>query len=417
VDTLRADHLGLYGYPRLTSENLDRWAEQGRIFEQALATSSWTLPSFGSILTGHIPARHRAGRRSAENDWKRVRQLDESLPTLAETLRAEGFATGAIVNNPWLKPRFGFERGFDTYDFARTTGRILRRADEVVDLALDWIDGHRDRPFFLLVHMFDPHLNYDAPEPVRGRFTAPFRPKYRLPVVGLKQIRERVSTVEEREKEFITAAYDEEVAFVDQEIARFFSALGDRDLWDRLLVVLTSDHGEELFDHGGFEHGHAHFQETLRVPLIVWGEQISPGRSARPVSQVDLMPTVLDAIGIPHAEFPVARSLWPHLTARDSLPVRPLIAEATMYGPERWSILEWPLKLEVEPVSGNRRLFDLVDDARELHNLAENEKDTADRLADLFVAIRRNSFSEGEPDAVEMDEETLGELRALGYVE
>lgn len=170
VDTLRADHLGTYGYALPTSPEIDRRAEGGAVFERAFSTSSWTLPAFGSIHTGRYPARHQAGSRSGgqarregrgDEEFgarrRRFSRLAPDLPTLAETFAEHGFATGAIINNPFLHEGFGVARGFGTYDYDQE-----RAADGVVRSALDWIDEQSDR-FFLLVHFMDPHLPYNAP--------------------------------------------------------------------------------------------------------------------------------------------------------------------------------------------------------------------------------------------------------------
>jgi len=195
VDTLRADHLGIYGYSRDTSSHLERWAEEGMVFERAMSTSPWTLPTFGSILTGRLPTGHGAGSRGGGEVRPKSTRLDQTLPTLAEELQQAGFATAAIVNNPWMKPRFGLDRGFDTYDYQFTSNKRRRRANRIVDLATTWIDAHRDQPFFLLVHLFDPHMTYDPPSSVRGRFTGPYEDRFSLPVFAPRKIHARASEV------------------------------------------------------------------------------------------------------------------------------------------------------------------------------------------------------------------------------
>ena len=159
VDTLRADHLGVYGYDRPTSPNLDEWAEGGAVFEHAFSTSPWTLPSFGTIFTGQLPSRHLAGTfvRGVDGrppDRSQFGQLDTLLPTLAEAAAAAGFATAAVVNNAFLGPRFGVDRGFDSYDFSPAGNKQLRRADVVVDRALDWLRGQGETPFFLVIESY-----------------------------------------------------------------------------------------------------------------------------------------------------------------------------------------------------------------------------------------------------------------------
>ena len=283
VDTLRADHLGVYGYDRPTSPHLDVWAEGGAVFDQAFGTSPWTLPSVATIFTGRLPSRHLAGifNRGPDGhppDRSQFQQLDPALPTLAEIAAASGIATGAVINNAFLGPQFGVARGFETYDFSSAGNKRLRRADVVVDLALTWLQKRGAAPFFLVVHLFDPHMDYDPPEATRGQFSSA------LVETGLPRVTERIRATLRRgqpfDREYLVALYDEEILFVDRQLKRLFDALDGGGLPDDVVVIVTSDHGEELFDHGWFEHGHSVYNELLRVPLIVRGPGIRPARHA-----------------------------------------------------------------------------------------------------------------------------------------
>ena len=216
VDAMRADHLGIYSYGRPTSPHIDEWAERGMVFDRAYATSSWTLPSFGSILTGHLPSGHgagfeiptaRFGVRTQEVAARHFVTLDGGVPTVAEILLEHGFDTGAFVANPFLNPRFGLRRGFQDYDHFEASNSELRRADEVVDVSLDWIDARGERPFFLMVHLFDPHMDYDAPPPFRGRF-ATVGGSRAHPVQGMWSIRNQLAQLPETERQFIVDAGD-----------------------------------------------------------------------------------------------------------------------------------------------------------------------------------------------------------------
>ncbi|UCE87113.1 MAG: sulfatase [Deltaproteobacteria bacterium] len=303
IDTLRADHLGAYGHARPTSPNIDRWSKRGALFEQALASSPWTLPSFGAIYTGRHPSQHRAGQLIVRQPPERTfARLDAATPTLAERLSERGYATAAVVTNPFLHPSFGIARGIESYDYVRGDARRNRRASAVVDRALRWLDGRDARPFLLVVHCFDPHLAYDPPPSVRGRFTAGYTGSLELPLNPLLQIRAGRVELDAADRRFIEAAYDEELLFVDAQVGRLLDGLEARGLLTDTLVMLTSDHGEEFFEHDGFEHGHSAYQELLHVPLVVWGPGVRPGRISPPVSHVDLVPTLLDALGQPVPE-------------------------------------------------------------------------------------------------------------------
>jgi choline-sulfatase len=410
VDTLRADHLGFYGYDRPTSPELDEWASRGLVFEQALAPSPWTLPTFGSILTGLSPLQHGAGARyQSEKKWRRSPMSGE-VATLPEILRRQGFTTGAIVNNPFLREHFGAARGFDVYDYEKG-----RQADTVVDLAQEWIAARQDRPFFLMVHLIDPHLPYDAPESVAGKFGAVSSPS--LTTRGRKSIIEKLSDLTGAEREAIGIRYDEEVAFVDRELGRLLAFLEQQSLWERTLVVLTSDHGEELFDHGGFEHGHSMFQELLRVPLVFWGPGVEAGRQALPVSLHDLTPTIVAAVGGTVPEGLAGVSLWQDIRQGKGLPRRDFLAQNTLWGRERQAVVAWPYKLILEPKSQWKQLFNLDVDPGETRNLVEDEPEIASalekRLRERLLALESNRVEEGVALTPEMEEE----LRALGYLD
>jgi arylsulfatase A-like enzyme len=417
IDTLRADHLGVYGYDRPTSAHLDTWAQSGVVFERTLATSPWTLPTFGSILTGQLPSQHGAGQRLRQTKWKSSQKLSEDLPTLAGLLTAADIETGAIVTNPWLRPRFGVARGFQDYDYSFNGYRGHRRADTVKDLALEWIEERGERPFFLLLHILDPHMTYNAPAPDRGLFTGDFEADPELPLKKPKEIRRRRDSLTPTERSYLEAAYDEEVVFVDRQLGELFEALSEMGLWQELLILLTSDHGEEFFDHQGFEHGHSVYQELLHVPLIVWGPGIEPRRESGPVSVIDIAPTILDAMAIEPSVPLSGISLWPNLLRRRGLPSRALVAEGTLYGPERQAIVRWPFKLTKSKRTGRARLFNLEDDPAEKTDLAESDPRTASRLLEELDRILQEARQDTEADLVLLDEKTAEELRSLGYID
>lgn len=414
VDTLRADHLGFQGYGSPTSPHLDRWAERGVIFEHAFATSPWTLPTMGSLLTGRLLSGHAAGLR-IEGKEDAFASLDPSVAVLPEELQKNGFATGAIVNNPFLSDEFGVDQGFETYDDAFTTNWRHRKANEVIDLALEWIDRHAEERFFLLVHLFDPHMTYDAPPPARGRFTKTIDGDFELPVEDLPGLRGRAASISKEESSFVRAAYDEEILFVDGELDRFFQGLVRRGLWDRLVVALTSDHGEELFEHGGFEHGHSMYQELLHVPLVLWASGVKARRLSVPVSVADVGPTLARAAGIPFPQDTFGRSLWEHLTRGTEPPPRSIVAEGTLSGPERKAIVQWPYKLIVTTPGDEVQLYELDQDPGESFNRA-SDLETVTGLRDALSRILESTPRSLPAREAPVSPQTLERLRSLGYV-
>lgn len=418
VDTVRADHLGVYGYERPTSPRLDRAAADGVIFERAESAASWTLPSFGSILTGRIPAHHGAGDRWKTTDWRKHRKLDSQVPTLAEAFKAAGWKTGALINNPWLKPRFGLGRGFDEYDYTKTDNQHSLRASTVFGQALDWIRARGDKPFFLLVHIFDPHMTYDPPASARGRFTGEFGDRYVLPVSAPKELRENVASLSADHRAFITAAYDEELLGVDQAFGDFFDSLKAMKGSRSWLVVLTSDHGEEQFDHGGFEHGHSMYQEVLHVPLIVWGPGVEPHRISTPVSLVDLDPTLREMVGLPTDPGSDGVSLAVALKGEPAPERRTLLSQGTLYGPERRACLRWPDTIHFRFPGPGVTAFDLGADPLEQHPLRVQQDPDLQRIALGCERVWRQAESRDRaPDAEIIDPTTKKELESLGYVQ
>ena len=414
VDTLRADHLGLYGYERPTSPTLDAWAAEGRVFEHAFAPAPWTLPSFASIYTGHWPLIHQGGRTTRLDTGDTVRQAPvEYLPALAEILQTEGVQTMAVVNNVLLAPSFGMARGFDVYDLDPPKGwpNPHRSAANTIQRAFELIDAVAEQPFFLVIHLFEPHHPYSALPPFRGSFTAAVAgSNFTLPFTETSSSL-RVDELSAEDQAFIIAAYDEEIAYTDQQLGVLRDGLADRGLLEDGLVIFTADHGEELFEHGGFEHSHALWQELLHVPLIFWGAGVNPGRDATPVSLVDIAPTVLDWLDL---ESPVpfdGLSLLPTVSASVPVPDRPLYAGGVTRSTPQSGVMRWPQKLVVDHASGRLLRFDLAQDPHERHILAGNSRAL---VADFCRHQLRARDSEQAPATP--SQEVTERLRALGYL-
>ncbi len=277
VDTLRADHLGVYGYKRETSPAIDAFSRDAVIFERAYSTSGWTRPATASVLTGLIPPRHAAITRSSK--------INPDVPLLSDYLRRSGYQTTGFVTNVNVLPLWGFDRGFDRYvDVESLTGE--KHAGVVHRLVAEHMQTDLREPFLLYLHLLDPHTPYDAPPPFDQRW----RTKGIGPI-GPADIREL--GLDE-----IVAAYDQEIAYTDQRFGEMLVELEERGLYDDALIVLTSDHGEEFGDHGRYFHGHSLFDELVRVPLIVKlpGNAHAGARVSGPVSVVDIVPTVLGRV-------------------------------------------------------------------------------------------------------------------------
>ena len=307
VDTLRADHLSSYGYPRQTSPAIDRLAAQGIRFDQASSQWPKTTPSFASMFTA-----------SYAKDNRIVRKVGIPLPcryeTIAEALRRRGYGTYAVVSNGAVGSDFYFDQGFDTFiqtwklPHGGEAGADPNRAEAVTNLAVGLSDRiDRKKPFFLWVHYIDPHWPYSPPPPYRDRFQGDrfFDPRETIAVAKGKARQEMMGIGEGQEVDghddlaFYVARYDAEIAYADAEIGKLLGALRAKGLLDRTMTVLTADHGESLGDHHYFfDHGRFGFQTCLRVPLIVsYPGVLAPRVDRDPVELLDLAPTFLEAAG------------------------------------------------------------------------------------------------------------------------
>jgi arylsulfatase A-like enzyme len=370
VDTLRADHTGVYGYERPTTPHLDAFAEDAVVFEQAIVHSSWTKPSVASILTSLLPGQHRAVQlRDA---------LDPSNRTLARHLDERGWATGAAIANSVI---YGAESAFDPgFDFfAGLLGEGDRRtklvdADVVVDTGLEWLESRRGLPSFLYLHTMDPHVPYGPPPP----FDRMFEPH---PTEEHPARDPRTDYLEPLDRERMVAQYDGEIAYGDQEFGRFVQALKDENLYDDALILFISDHGEEFLDHGRWLHGRSVFDELVRVPLVLKlpGNRHAGLRVERQVQGVDVVPTVLEAMGVPLPEGlagqPLQRAIEPETPARTALSEishRGFVAHGVRSEEDKYIRRFSP--------DDDELLFDLLEDPGEQSNVIGDRPERAETL-------------------------------------
>ena len=447
VDALRADHLGCYGYPRATSPNIDRLAADGVRFANAVAAAPWTLPSLGTLWTSLYPSVHGATRRSNEVEITRdpshfhpVRKLDQSRTTLAEVLQANGFATAAFVDGAYTGRTFGMAQGFSLFVEDEVSSVGLN-----VDALFNWlhdVDGH---PFFAWVHAIEVHSPYtpkgippdiqrrsDAAA-VRYRATRPeedarflgvdFDPGYSGEVDGslpsLGKLRSAARLPSAADLRHLNALYDRGIAYTDYWIGKLVDGLKQRGLYDQTVLIVTADHGDELFDHGGLEHAQTFYEETMRVPLIM---RVPGAPHARVVAQqvglIDVMPTLLDLLAVPHSLFLQGVSLVPLLTDGTSLPERFLFGEAAM---SLWRKAVRSDSFKYLEEKRKRELYDLRSDPGERHNLCSAEPSQCEEFAarvehwrsDMAATKERLQLPATHDAAI--DEQTAERLRALGY--
>lgn len=391
IDTLRADRLSSYGSARVATPNIDRLATEGVRFTNASSTVPFTLPAHSSIMTGTYPPFH--GVRENVGYF-----LDESLATLAGQLSQNGWSTGGFVSAFVLDSCWGIGQGFDTYfdDFEPeetsqgNLGSVQRDGTETIAAAVEWLDSSPQAPFFLWLHLYDPHDPYTPSEPYKSQYRHP---------------------------------YDAEVAYTDALIGQFRQALDERGLLETSLLVLTSDHGEGLGQHQEGFHGFFIYDSTVRVPLIIRAPfGILAGRVVEDaVSHVDLLPTILEAVGVPIPEQAQGASLLPAMLELepDSAPERLVYSESLYpllhYGwaPVR-SIRSRQFKFIDTP---EPELYDLLGDPDETNNALLDQRRVSRELKDALDAMSTSLESGGvAAEATDLDEDTMRQLQALGYM-
>ncbi len=403
VDTLRHDHLSSYGYPRSTTPRIDALlAEKGVLFEDAYAQAPWTLPSLVSLMTGRYPTELLPERQAAY-------RIPDEVPAISEMLGALGYETAAFYANPALHEGTGFGRGFDTF-FAPpgSFDWFNRHADDLSARVLPWVRAHRDGPFFLYAHYLDPHDPYENPDMVAGQ--SPFNPGYDGTVTGrsVHRIYGGYDPLPDPSKDVpqLTALYDSEISYVDRFVGELLGALGPEVLANTL-VIFTSDHGEELYDHGGFKHGQSLYEEQIHVPLLMrWDGRLPAGRRIEgTVELLDIVPTVMAAVEGPKDPRWQGKNLLPVASGAEVLRRRPAFFQHLAAGPLRAGMVLDHHKLiffnREEPFDPPdpfqaylwkkdlRRfqeveLYDVSSDPREERNLAASSPNLVWRLSEVI---------------------------------
>jgi arylsulfatase A-like enzyme/Flp pilus assembly protein TadD len=381
VDTLRADRVSSYDGSHLRTPHFDGLAEQGVVFTRAFANTSTTLPSHANILLGVSPLYHGVH----ENQHFVVR---ENFLTMAEHLKVAEYSTGAFVGAFPLDRRFGLDQGFDVYDdefgnrsSARETD-LERRAEDVTAKALPWVKS-QNSPWFLWIHVYDPHDPYIPPAPYA--------------------------------EQYAQAPYDGEVAYVDKVLGMFLDELRAEQYLEDTLVIFTGDHGESLGQHSEKTHGFFAYNTAIWIPLMISGPGIKPGRVEHQVSHLDIFPTVCDVLDLKQPEFLQGRSLMPAMRGRQ-FPKRALYFESlSPYYSMGWAPLQGYIygdfKFIESPIP---ELYDLEKDFSEQKNLA-SDKDLSSYRKGLREIIEMYTFDKTAEAKRSLDGKSLEKLRALGY--
>ena len=344
IDTLRPDHLSLYGYERETTPNLDSWAEEAAVFTQARSVAPWTLPSARTMMTGHHP-----------EQWSQVE-------TLQGYFAKEGWATAFLAGNFYLSSNFEAARDWGLHRCLN-----LPAGSTQTDRALDWLDQHPDQPAFLMLHYMDAHLPYTEPLWWRRRFAGSRPDAFSSDEFHRGHVLKAYDKLDDAGVQYIRDRYDNNIAYIDHLLERVLSRLGDNDT-----VVVLSDHGEEFWDHGAFEHGHTLYDEVMRVPLVIKGPGMQAGRFDMPVSLLDVAPSLAHGAGlsVPPERF----AGWPLQEAADGTRAaafreRPQAFGRPLYGLRKWGVL-----------TGDDK-YTTAEGSDERYALAEDPGEAADQYA------------------------------------
>lgn len=434
IDTLRPDFLSCYNQQGVNTPNIDSFANDGILFTNVISSSPWTLPSVAAIMTGLPPSVHMTTKAKAS--------LPSSFVTLAEYMLSAGYLTGAIGLNIFLTEKYNISQGFIHYDFYPKDfgpsnsfgGKIIRKlrklhypsTDYLTDLACNWFEENYQKDFFFWIHYLDPHVPYSPPV----RFIPKKEPPPRIGTKFFAQnsVRGGILAPSQEEREWIRTLYGCEVQYVDENIGRLMDRLKKLNLYNESLIILTSDHGEEFWEHGGYEHGHSLYNEVLRVPLMI-KLPLSASNSNRVLNElvttVSIMPTILDLCEIPYGSdnylYGTLSPLWG--TNPDTFKRGPVIGTAVLYYENKESVIFHDLKYIRALVTNREELYDLTADPGEQTSISSVSRDKTQLAKNVLIQYSktaktlRERYGASDQEQIQLDSETLERLRSLGYVQ
>ena len=416
LDTLRADHLGCYGYHRNTSPFIDAFAKESIVFERAVAQSPWTLPSHMSIMTSLYPAFHGVYKVMEQKQC-----LANEHITLAELLRKGGYQTAAFVDGGWMRKTFGFSQGFDIYD-----DRKVRIAG-ILPKVKKWLSKNKSKPFFLFIHCYDIHGPYNPPPPYDKIFhdfnyTGNLFPSNKNLIAASRKELE----VNDEDLHHFIALYDGGIRYTDEKIGEFLSFLKDSGLMNQSLIIITSDHGEEFKEHDSFRHWQLYYRPNLHIPLIMRIPKY-PRKEIRTnelVQSIDLLPTILEIAGLPPHPKAQGKSLLPIIKQhknflnnflRQTFQRNSKISLAE-YSDYNRSIIKDNFQIIYNLKSHAVQLFDLKNDPLAKNNIADEHHAVTEQLLSQLEEVYSTTPHYNAP-LINLDEQTREQLKGLGYIQ
>jgi len=432
IDSLRPDHLGCYGYPKPTSPTIDRLALGGVRCENVISTTSWTLPAHAALFTGLYDSAHGL----VADDMR----LAEAHETLAEILTQAGYQTAGFFGGPYLHPVFGLSQGFQTYESCMTTlpdntnekkirkqARIpnsVSHADVTGPQTLEkfsrWLEKADKRPMFVFLHLWDVHYDYVPPK----KYIELFDPNYEGQLVATNYLRNPAIAqgMTVRDLEHVRALYDGEIRFTDDMLGEMLAALERKGRDRQSLIVVTADHGEEFFDHGGKGHTRTLYDEVIKVPLIwSWTGNLPGGTAVTDqVRLIDIMPTILGLANVKLESEIQGRDISPLLRG-DALDAQTALCE--LHLPNRKALAFRTSQLKVHKLlkPAGQLLFNLGEDPGEHKPLDHDTEEFRKLLAQLQKTTRDSlnlyaARAKGTAQEAQVTEELLQRLQSLGYV-
>ena len=426
IDSLRADHLSCYGHFNETSPVIDAAAGEGARFEKAMAPSPWTLPSHMSMLSSLAPRQHQV-----TEDHTKLR--DEAV-LLSEVLADAGYATAGFVSGPYVKAIYGFSQGFDLYDDFSAVRRLGRPEQTIITSPIlrkktsewfkKWDREGREKPFFMFLHMFDVHYDYNPPAPYKMMFD----PDYKGPVTGIKMLNAKHfrGDVDPRNIEHLAALYDAEIRFTDFHLGKILNVLRNLGVYDDTILVITADHGEEFFEHGWMSHRRTLFDESIHIPLVMrYPSEIPAGVVVEQmVRTVDIAPTILSLAQIPKPEnFGTSSLKAPH-AERDLTGLiqngtwgeaPPVLSFGQLHGGLS-SVRSEKFKV-IQRNNGKPQFYDLEKDPREQSRIKGRKSRELKALRKQLRAWKLAAHPEKLAQPTELSQEQMELLRALGYIQ
>lgn len=410
IDALRADHLSGYGYPFLTSPHMDALAKKSVVFEYAFCTLPKTSASLASLMTGLHPFVHKTAPNSDV--------LEAEFITLAEALKMRGYFNIAIVDNSNLSPKFGFSQGFDEYIGVWSKRKAKGESTPYITRTiLDFLEKNQKRPFFLWAHYIETHTPYLPPD----EFV-----EARPPGRKIKDIEKKVLYSIENwmlppdlDEGYVVSLYDATIKYIDSEIKKISDAFFRHGYQEDTILILSSDHGEELGEHNlFFDHGPLTFSSSIRVPLIMFVPGEKGRRIKQPVSLMDIYPTLLEKVGLAPPHEIQGRSMF--VRFKDRFLFIPGLAETFSVVQERYHLVKMDAQVAEELGLEKDYIFDLILDPEEKTNIASKQQDLQRLMEEKYLEFfNRHGYLSGPKDAAgkpDLSKEEIERLKALGYI-